>query len=71
MNIPVIYWHNGNQEYLKASLILCKKFNNTVYQLGDDTNRNEEKQSLTLRFYIKAIKRKAIQCLKNILKNRK
>lgn len=40
LNIPVIYYHNGNQEYLKTSLIQCKKFNHTVYLLGDDSNKN-------------------------------
>lgn len=40
MSIPIIYYHNGNQEYLKASLTQCQKFNHTIYLLGDDTNQN-------------------------------
>lgn len=40
MSIPIIYYYKGNPEFLKASLVQCKKFNHTVYLLGDNTNRN-------------------------------
>ena len=37
--IPVIFYHTGNQEYLKIALEQCKKYNQTVILLGDSTNK--------------------------------
>ncbi|MGM9679882.1 MAG: hypothetical protein ACI3XR_00085 [Eubacteriales bacterium] len=40
MGIPVIFYHNGNQDYLRAALMQCRKYNDSVFLLGDDTNKN-------------------------------
>lgn len=37
--IPVIFYHTGNQEYLKIALEQCKKYNQTVILLGDSSNK--------------------------------
>lgn len=37
--IPVIFYHTGNQEYLKIALEQCKKYNESVILLGDDSNK--------------------------------
>ena len=39
IQIPVIFYHTGNQEYLKIALEQCKKYNQTVFLLGDTSNR--------------------------------
>lgn len=38
--VPVIFFHLGNQEYLKSSLCQCKRYNQLVILLGDETNKN-------------------------------
>ena len=36
--IPVIFYHVGNQPYLKTALRQCKKYNQSVILLGDQSN---------------------------------
>jgi len=38
MSIPIIYFHTGNSSYLNISIKQCKKFNDHVILLGDDSN---------------------------------
>ena len=40
MNIPVIIVHIGNQEYLNICIKNNEYFNNDVYLIGDETNKN-------------------------------
>lgn len=37
--IPVIFYHTGNQEYLKVALEQCRKYNQSVILLGDISNQ--------------------------------
>ena len=45
MKIPVIFFHKGNQEYLKIALKQCRKYNEWVVLLGDESNRELAEQS--------------------------
>lgn len=38
--IPLIFIHTGNQEYLKYTITQAEKYNECVYLIGDDSNRN-------------------------------
>lgn len=38
-SIPIIFFHRGNQKYLNVALKQCRKFNEKVILLGDDSNR--------------------------------
>jgi hypothetical protein len=46
MNITVIIFHLGNQEYLQKSIQQAIHFKNIVYLIGDDTNREISNSSL-------------------------
>ncbi len=39
IQIPVIFYHVGNQQYLKTAIRQCKKYNENVILLGDESNR--------------------------------
>lgn len=39
MKIPVIFYHTGNQKYLRTAIRQCKKFNQDVILLGDESNK--------------------------------
>lgn len=38
-NIPVIFFHEGNQEYLKYAVLAAQKYNEKVVLLGDESNK--------------------------------
>ncbi|MGN0437486.1 MAG: hypothetical protein ACI4F4_03110 [Lachnospiraceae bacterium] len=38
-NVPIIIFHEGNQEYLKVCIEHAKRFNERVILLGDESNR--------------------------------
>lgn len=42
-NIPVIFFHEGNQEYLKYAILSAEKYNKTVILLGDKSNKKFSK----------------------------
>ncbi|HAT4257867.1 hypothetical protein P5F61_08150 [Clostridium perfringens] len=39
-NIPIVFIHKGNQEYLKYAIKSAEKFNKNVFLLGDNSNKN-------------------------------
>lgn len=43
--IPVLFYHTGNQEYLKTALKQCRKYNETVILLGDQSNEQMAKDT--------------------------
>lgn len=38
-DIPIIFFHKGNQKYLNVALKQCRKYNKTVILVGDESNR--------------------------------
>lgn len=45
IQIPVLFYHTGNQEYLKVALEQCRKYNQSVILLGDVSNQRIAQQA--------------------------